>query len=250
MSKRTLDAFLLSPATANTKKAKALPSRNAGRSQPKLSARNDTKDTKPRPSVVEVVDLDEIIDVDSPSPPPPNFGKAEDPRKDPLVVDVDSKSEDNAGAGIKQADRSRTTINATSAPTDLPALASPPHTHANYPFPIPQLPFILADAISAAPIKLPKLLNHLPHLDLLTYEPYLGAKESREYGEFLRRELPFYRVEYKLTRFGKPTDIRTPRFTVGSRDAPWLFRETDHRVMYRRCLAWTRPLVSRRMEVL
>lgn len=214
MSKRTLDAFLVSPSTVTAKKAKSgSTARNAGRSQPKLSAQSTAKF---KTNVVEVVDLDEIIDVDSPSPSPPRALIVDGSSKKSIPEDVKEKLEDGGDSGILHADRSPTAIVAIPDASSNSATITqpPPNIHANYPFPIPCLPPNISGAISAAPIKQPKHLNHLPHLDLLTYEPYLGAKESREYGEFLRRELPFYRVEYKIAKFGKPTDIKTPRFTV------------------------------------
>ncbi|KAJ9114107.1 hypothetical protein QFC20_001623 [Naganishia adeliensis] len=143
MSKRTLDAFLVSPATVISKKAKNAPTpRNAGRLQPQHATRS-----KAKTSVVEVVDIDEVIDVDSPSPPPQNAVVIVETSEGPVAEDVKEKPLDGGDNDIRKG-------------------------------------------------------------------PHLGAKESREYGEFLRRELPFYRVEYKLTRFGKPTDIKTPRFTT------------------------------------
>lgn len=214
MSKRTLDAFLVSPANS-VKKAKSLSTaRHAGCVKPRPSAQS----VEVKGKCVEVVDLDEVIDLDSPSPPPPDsVGHVETVGEKKVVDSVDLEGKLNNGRhGEKpQTDRIRNAFammpDTTSDPSaDTPSL----DIHSNYPFPIPQLSTSITHAISLAPIKEPKLPNHLPHLDLLTYEPYLGAKESREYGEFLRRELPFYRVEYKLTRFGKPTDIKTPRFTV------------------------------------
>lgn len=211
MSKRTLDAFLVSPATVTSKKAKNAPTpRNAGRLQPQHATRS-----KAKTSVVEVVDIDEVIDVDSPSPPPQNAVVIVETSEGPVAKDVKEKPLDGGDNDIRKGVRCPTAI--TTIPdtsSDSSTIQIPPNIHTNYPFPIPRLPPSISQAISTAPTKQPKLLNHLPHLDLLTYEPYLGAKASREYGEFLRRELPFYRVEYKLTRFGKPTDIKTPRFTV------------------------------------
>lgn len=155
---------------------------------------------------MEVVDLDEVIDLSS--PPPETHGTLLDsitgrkPEAEVVETDASGPNGNTDGEGDPGSN------NATAPrPTD---------THAHYPFPIPRLNSPLSRAISASPIKEPKFLNHLPHLDLLSFEPYIGTKDAREYGEFLRRELPFYRVEYKLTRFGKETDIKTPRFTVSS----------------------------------
>lgn len=211
MSKRTLDAFLIAPTAANAKKAKkTAPFQNARRLQPKGSSVNSTK-----PNGVEVVDLDEVIDLGTPSPSP--SGSLVIPGLAQERSDEDGKNEVEAVAASKIRQEHQSTTAVSTIPDASPSssgIQPTPNTHEHYPFPIPSLPSSVSQAISAAPVKQPKVLNHLPHLDLLTFEPYLGAKEAREYGEFLRRELPFYRVEYKLTRFGKVTDIRTPRFTV------------------------------------
>jgi hypothetical protein len=199
MSKRTLDAFLVAPAS-NAKKAKRIP--NAGSLS---SSHNNTKRDAVQPGVVEVIDLDEVIDLSSPPLQPQDvlYGDATASTPKPNV------DESTKGGDAKE-EEDRILARATdSATTQLSK-----EIHQNYPIPIPRLSLTLSHAISASPVKEPKILNHLPHLDLLTFEPYLGPKDSREYGEFLRRELPFYRVEYKLTRFGKETDIKTPRFTV------------------------------------
>lgn len=202
MSKRTLDAFLVAPVAANAKKAKQIS--NAGSSS--SSPNNITKRNAVQSGVVEVIDLDEVIDLSSP-PLHPQDVRSGDATTVRPKADVDEST--MSGDAKKEEEDPTTAGSRVSAATQLSA-----ETHQNYPIPIPRLPSTLSHAISASPVKEPKVLNHLPHLDLLTFEPYLGPKDSREYGEFLRRELPFYRVEYKLTRFGKETDIKTPRFTV------------------------------------
>lgn len=87
-----------------------------------------------------------------------------------------------------------------------------PSTHASYPGPIASLPTRLAGQLE--PSKPPRIVNDGVDLDLLCFEPYLASKIAQEYGSFIRRELPFYRVQYKINRFGKETEINTPRFTV------------------------------------
>lgn len=57
-------------------------------------------------------------------------------------------------------------------------------------------------------------MNDKLDLDLVYYQPYIPPAISTGLFEFLRQELPFYRVQYTITRFGKKTDINTPRFTT------------------------------------
>jgi hypothetical protein len=235
MSKRTLDAFLVAPAAANAKKAKRIP--NAGASS---SSRNNTKRNAVQPGVVEVIDLDEVIDLSSPPLQP----------QDVLYGDASaSTSKPNVDESTKSGDAKEEEDPILAPTPDRADTQLPKETHQNYPIPIPHLSSTLSHAISASPVKEPKILNHLPHLDLLTFEPYIGSKDAREYGEFLRRELPFYRVEYKLTRFGKETDIKTPRFTVSLPSLTWLQHILMRCMLRRQCLAWIQHRNSRPMEL-
>jgi alkylated DNA repair dioxygenase AlkB len=93
----------------------------------------------------------------------------------------------------------------------LPASAS---HHASYPFPIPHLPTPFTDALGFAPEAEGKPMNDQLDLDLVYYEPYIPSTISSGLFDFLRQELPFYRVQYTITRFGTPTQINTPRFTT------------------------------------
>ena len=203
MSKRTLDAFLVTPAAATVKRTKKLS--NAESSTPsRATAKKQPDGLKPG----QVIDLDEVIDLSS--PPPENhrllLSSSTGKKSDVEVLSIAAFGRDG------NSDAEVVSIPVTD-PSNATASCSKDR-HTNYPFPIPRLSSTIHRAISDSPIKEPKILNHLPHLDLLSFEPYIGIKDAREYGEFLRRELPFYRVEYKLTRFGKETDIKTPRFTV------------------------------------
>ena len=56
-----------------------------------------------------------------------------------------------------------------------------------------------------------RAVDDQPDLDLLVFEPYIPASVARRLFEFLRAELPFYRVEYDIKRGGIETHIRTPR---------------------------------------
>lgn len=236
MSKRTLDSFLLPPPSSSSpathKRTKHDPPEHRSGAQKHVALKGSTKKSN---GGIEVVDLDEVIVLDTPSPSPePSISLVI--RKDKLststLQDDDQRSPVGKSSTLLQSENEQN-ISSTTDPTPfrdaplipLPELApqtAPPDRHSNYPFPIPSLPPHISTTITASPTSLnkPTTLTHLPHLDLLHYEPYLDSKTAREYGEFLRRELPFYRVEYKITRFGKVTDIRTPRYTVSLFSTP------------------------------
>lgn len=55
------------------------------------------------------------------------------------------------------------------------------------------------------------MINNQPDLDLLYFEPYIPGYLAKSFFEFLRAELPFYRVEYTIKRGPTETKIRTPR---------------------------------------
>ena len=57
-------------------------------------------------------------------------------------------------------------------------------------------------------------MNDQLDLDLVYYQPYVPSAIAPGLFEFLRQELPFYRVQYKITRGGVQTQINTPRFTT------------------------------------
>ncbi|KAJ9098262.1 hypothetical protein QFC21_004591 [Naganishia friedmannii] len=223
MSKRTLDSFLLPPPSsssysANSKRTKRDPPNP--RSAPKHAV--VSKSSTRKSNGIEVVDLDKVIDLETPSPSPQLSASVivldgEEAGTSSLHAAGEENHEEEPRQGCKTLDteKQQQTLNITAQPPSFDTPPPPPlqDTHINYPFPIPHLPPQISSSITSAPVKQPTTLTHLPHLDLLHFEPYLDAKTSREYGEFLRRELPFYRVEYKLTRFGKVTDIKTPRYT-------------------------------------
>lgn len=54
-------------------------------------------------------------------------------------------------------------------------------------------------------------MNDQLDLDLVYFEPYIPSYMAKDLFEFLRSELPFYRVEYDIKRGGFQTHIRTPR---------------------------------------
>ncbi|KAH7379100.1 hypothetical protein DE146DRAFT_625983 [Phaeosphaeria sp. MPI-PUGE-AT-0046c] len=86
--------------------------------------------------------------------------------------------------------------------------------HAAYPFAIPHLPAPFMDQLGFAPADEGKVMNDQVDLDMVYYQPYIPSSISAGVFDFLRQELPFYRVQYTITRFGTPTQINTPRFTT------------------------------------
>lgn len=86
--------------------------------------------------------------------------------------------------------------------------------HLSYPFSIPHLPSSFKDQLGFAPEDEGVLMNDKLDLDLIYYQPYIPAAITEGLFEFVRQELPFYRVQYTITRFGKKADINTPRFTT------------------------------------
>ncbi len=83
--------------------------------------------------------------------------------------------------------------------------------HPNYPYPIPHFPPHLEEALSEVPASEGKEINDQSDLDLLYFQPYIPSSIERELFDFLRRELFFYRVKYKIKRGSIETDINTPR---------------------------------------
>ena len=87
--------------------------------------------------------------------------------------------------------------------------------HANYAFPIANLPANIAEKLGELLLTSSgKEINNQPHLDLLYFQPLVPHPEADELFRFLRGSLPFYRVKYSITRFGNTVDINTPRFTT------------------------------------
>jgi hypothetical protein len=83
--------------------------------------------------------------------------------------------------------------------------------HSSYPFPIPCFPHSVSANFASLPCTVGKAINDQADLDLLYFQPYIPKNLERQIFEFLRRELPFYRVEYKIKRGGVETQILTPR---------------------------------------
>ncbi|KAF4290767.1 hypothetical protein CNMCM8686_000697 [Aspergillus fumigatus] len=70
--------------------------------------------------------------------------------------------------------------------------------HPSYPFPIADLPPSIANTLLDLPATPPRSITNQPHLDLLYYQPFIPSATARELFHFLRRELPFYRVQYTI----------------------------------------------------
>ena len=87
----------------------------------------------------------------------------------------------------------------------------PTSIHVAYPHSIPHFPTYLEEALSEVPASEGKEIKNQPDLDLLYFQPYIPASIEKELFEFLRRELFFYRVKYKIKRGSIETDINTPR---------------------------------------
>ena len=87
-------------------------------------------------------------------------------------------------------------------------------SHASYPFAIPHLPASITEQLGFAPAEEGKIMNDQLDLDLVYYRPYVPSSIAPGLFEFLRQELPFYRVQYNITRGGAQTRINTPRFTT------------------------------------
>lgn len=86
--------------------------------------------------------------------------------------------------------------------------------HATYPFPVPQLPPAISEGLGFAPAEEARHINDQLDLDLLYYQPYIPKDIERDLFKFLRHELFFYRVQYKINRGPVETQINTPRFTT------------------------------------
>ena len=91
------------------------------------------------------------------------------------------------------------------------ALAS---NHESYPFSISYLPMQFLDQLGFAPAEEGRLMKDELDLDLVYYQPYIPPSITAGLFTFFRQELPFYRVQYTVHRFGKKADVNTPRFTT------------------------------------
>lgn len=58
------------------------------------------------------------------------------------------------------------------------------------------------------------MINDQPDLDLLYFQPFVARRVEKDLFDFLRGQLFFYRVQYKIRRGGMETQINTPRYTT------------------------------------
>ncbi|POS78576.1 2OG-Fe(II)oxygenase superfamily protein [Diaporthe helianthi] len=87
-------------------------------------------------------------------------------------------------------------------------------THPTYPFPIPGLPTHIEKELSLLPATQGRVINDQLDLDLLYFQPYVPGYLAKETFNFLRSELPFYRVKYTIKRGPIETQVNTPRYTT------------------------------------
>ena len=105
--------------------------------------------------------------------------------------------------------------NPQSADTRTDEPNAEPSNHPTYPIPILHLPSHIDVGIQhGTPARQARNITNQPHLNLLYFQPYLARQTANELFKFLRRELPFYRVQYSIKRGGIETPINTPRFTT------------------------------------
>ena len=88
------------------------------------------------------------------------------------------------------------------------------HAHPSYPYPVPHFPAHISDKLTEVPASHGKEINHETDLDLLYFHPYIPQSVERDLFEIIRRELFYYRVQYKIKRGPIETQIKTPRFTT------------------------------------
>ncbi|EHA27953.1 hypothetical protein ASPNIDRAFT_184467, partial [Aspergillus niger ATCC 1015] len=112
-------------------------------------------------------------------------------------------------------DATTTAQSSSSSTTTVPPKPSTYTHHPSYPIPIRDPPSTIATPLLSNPApRPPKALTNHPHLDLLYFQPFLPSPLARDLFQFLRNELPFYRVRYTIRRGGTETSINTPRYTT------------------------------------
>ncbi|KAL8850801.1 MAG: hypothetical protein Q9221_004215 [Calogaya cf. arnoldii] len=90
----------------------------------------------------------------------------------------------------------------------------PLNFHTTYPFPVPHLPAYISNELVEAPFTEGKPINDQVDLDIIYFQPFLSKSIANDLFEFLRSQLFFYRVQYKIKRGGVETQINTPRYTT------------------------------------
>lgn len=95
--------------------------------------------------------------------------------------------------------------------TSIPAEGT---SHPTYPWAIPYLPAHISEEMELLVTAQGREMRNQPQLDLLYFQPFIPKSIARDFFEFLRSQLFFYRVRYTIKRYGKETVINTPRFTT------------------------------------
>jgi len=95
-----------------------------------------------------------------------------------------------------------------------PEPSDPACSHSAYPFPVPQLPVSIRNALGFSPAAEGKAINDKADLDLVYFQSYIPKVIERDLFVFLRKELFFYRVQYKIRRGPVETEVNTPRWTT------------------------------------
>ncbi|KAK4180377.1 putative alpha-ketoglutarate-dependent dioxygenase [Triangularia setosa] len=104
--------------------------------------------------------------------------------------------------------------------------------HNTYPFPIRNFSKSITKELASLPARPGKSINDQPELDLIYFEPFIPSYLAKDLFRFLRSELPFYRVEYTIKRFGVEAQILTPRYTtVFGLDHTSLFDHDDPNII-------------------
>ncbi|KAF2751048.1 DNA repair family protein [Sporormia fimetaria CBS 119925] len=85
--------------------------------------------------------------------------------------------------------------------------------HSTYPFPIPNLPTDITNALTHCP-SAPGLATARDDLDIIYYNPFVPPPTSNTLFDIYRSTLPFYRVSYTIKRGAIEQAINTPRFTT------------------------------------
>ena len=99
-------------------------------------------------------------------------------------------------------------------PESEPMATTEASRHPTYPFPVPFIPQDLIESLNRVPASDAREIKDQPNLDLLYFQPFIPKSCEHRLFEFLRKELFFYRVKYKIKRGSLETDINTPRFTT------------------------------------
>jgi len=86
--------------------------------------------------------------------------------------------------------------------------------HPTYPLSIPHLPVSIEECLNTAPATSGKPIKNQPDLDLCYFQPFIPKEIQDSLFKFLRNELFYYRVEYKINRFGTESMVKTPRYTT------------------------------------